>query len=135
MLEISIDPTREQIKALATLPHLGTIVMINLLKFKETMEGESLSGKELYQEYAKQAAPFIQKSNGKVLWKGQFLGQVISPKEDVEWDEMLLVEYPTKEHFLEMIKSPEYPSQIRTKSIEDSRLWVTYTEYMVNNSL
>lgn len=132
MLEISIDPTREQIKALATLAHSGKIVMINLLKFKKNVEvaGKTYSGKELYQEYAKKASPFIQEANAKVLWQGHFLGQVIAPKDDVQWDEAVLVEYPSKKHFLEMIQSPGYPSQIRTQSIEDARLWVSYTEYM-----
>ncbi|NJL13574.1 MAG: hypothetical protein HC913_11590 [Microscillaceae bacterium] len=35
---------------------------------------------------------------------------------------MVLVEYPSKEHFLEMIKNPAYPSHLRTAALQDSRL-------------
>jgi uncharacterized protein (DUF1330 family) len=41
-----------------------------------------------------------------------------------EWDEILVVEYPSRKAFLNMVQSDEYkvPKQIRNEALEDSRL-------------
>ena len=99
----------------------GSFQMLNLLKFKEHVSETGLSGKEQYQEYMKAAAPFIQSSGAKLSYLGNTLHSIIGPAEN-EWDKVLLVEYPSKEAFLNMVMDPEYPAQLRTLALSDSRL-------------
>jgi hypothetical protein len=42
-----------------------------------------------------------------------------------EWDEALLVEYPSKQAFLDMTSAPDYPADIREDALTDSRLYCT----------
>lgn len=99
----------------------GSFQMLNLLKFKEHVSETGLPGKEQYQEYMKAAAPFIQSSGAKLNYLANTVYSVIGPLEN-EWDKILLVEYPSKEAFLNMVMDPEYPAQLRTLALSDSRL-------------
>lgn len=128
MLEISIDPTPQQVKAMMTLAHEGEIVMLNFIKFKPLVEEEQCSGAELYARYSKAAMPFLKAAQGRVIWYGKGLSNLIAPEGEVAWDKIILVAYPSKEAFLKMIKDPDYPSSIRTKSLADARLFVTSPE-------
>jgi hypothetical protein len=51
-------------------------------------------------------------------------GTLIGPG-DEEWDEILLVEYPSKAAFFEMTGDPDYPREIRGGALADSRLYCT----------
>jgi hypothetical protein len=42
-----------------------------------------------------------------------------------DWDRMILVEYPSKQAFLEMSGNADYPSEIRANALLDSRLICT----------
>ncbi len=126
----TLDPSREQIKALVeNLPDNQRIVMLNLLKFKDKVEATGKSGLATYREYGEQVAPFLAKAGGKVLWQGKPMQVVIGPPDEIDWDEMVLVEYPSKTHFLGMIKAPNYPSALRTSALEDSRLIANVSMY------
>ncbi|HAI74809.1 MAG TPA: hypothetical protein DCM08_01060 [Microscillaceae bacterium] len=129
MIEIAIDPTSAQIKNLMTQPHQGKVVMINLLQLKPWVEETGgQTGAALYADYMNQAAPFLAQVGGKVLYFGDYLAQLIAPDGEAAWDKILLVEYPAKEKFLEMIQLPGYPSALRTKAVANSRLWATTTK-------
>ncbi|GAB4395354.1 MAG: hypothetical protein OHK0053_02440 [Microscillaceae bacterium] len=67
MANFSIDPSREQIKALMSLSVEGPIVMLNLLRFKAHTEKEGQSGQALYVEYGKAAAPFLKAAGGRAI--------------------------------------------------------------------
>lgn len=116
-----LNPSRKQIEELKNLKVDGPIQMINLLKYKSKVEGTDLTGEEQYAEYGKAAAPFLQESGAKFVYSRKFLASVIGP-EALEWDKMLIVEYPNKESFFKMLKSPGYPSALRDKALADSRL-------------
>lgn len=99
----------------------GPFQMLNLLKFKEQVEGSGLSGKAQYQKYMEAATPFIKTSGAKLTFIGNTMHCLIGPTER-EWDKILLVEYPSKEAFLKMVLDKEYPSHLRTLALADSRL-------------
>lgn len=128
MIEIAIDPTSAQIKSLMTQPHQGKVVMVNLLQLKPWIEEDGKTGAALYADYMQKAAPFLTQVGGKVLFFGDFLAQVIAPEGEAAWDKILLVEYPSKEKFLEMVQLPSYPSAMREKAVANSRLWATTTK-------
>ena len=93
----------------------GPVVMLNLLDFKPD------GGAERYREYGEAVAPLLEHAGAKVLYAGDAGGALIGPS---GWDLVLLVQYPTRQAFLDMITSPEYLEigNLRTESLERGEL-------------
>ncbi len=103
----AITPNIEQFQQLAASTDKGPVVMINLLKFR-TLEGEDgVSGVEEYRRYGDVALEMIEHQGGRVLWAGTG-DQVLIGDPEQDWDAVLLVEYPSRAAFVEMVSSPEY---------------------------
>lgn len=117
---LEINP--EQFKAFAQLPMDSSVVMLNLLKFKDKVVETGLSGAESYKEYMKQAMPFFAKANAEVLFLGKPQTMLIGPEDEALWDKMLLIKYNTIGEFLEMVQAEGYPAHLRKQALEDSRL-------------
>jgi uncharacterized protein (DUF1330 family) len=96
----AITPNLDQFQALAAAPDEGPAVMLNLLKFKP-------GGEESYLRYGDTAKEMIQQRGGRLLWSGR-ADQVLIGDPAVDWDVVLLVEYPSRSAFIEMVSSPEY---------------------------
>lgn len=117
---LEINP--EQFKAFTQLPIDTTVVMLNLLKFKEEVPETGLSGEASYKEYMKKATPFFVKANAEVLFLGKPKTVLIGPEDEELWDKMLLIKYNTIADFLIMVKSEGYPAHLRTQALDNSRL-------------
>jgi len=129
----SIDPTKASFRGLSSaVPQGEAVVMLNLLRFRDRAAykpdwGEpERSGRQAYAEYLHHAVPQIEAIGGRVLWKEKALQSVIAP-EGERWDEVLLVEYPSAEAFMAMVRLPAYQAitHHRTAALEDSRLIAT----------
>jgi len=59
-----------------------------------------------------------------VLWLAS-VDQVVIGEEAERWDEAILVQYPSRKTFLEMLRIPEYRDATRHRdaALEDSRLF------------
>jgi uncharacterized protein (DUF1330 family) len=114
--ETYLNPTAEQIRAIRDMPLEGPVIMLNLLRFKPD------GGAEEYARYGQEASSFLQDSGAKVRYLGHSVATVIGGE---EWDEVILVEYPSKQAFLEMTGNPDYPSDVRSGALLDSRLYCT----------
>jgi uncharacterized protein (DUF1330 family) len=91
------------------------VVMLNLLRFKPD------GGRERYEEYGTAVAPLLEKVGGEV----RFLGQAGPPLlSGGPWDMVLLVEYPTRQAFLDMVGSEEYGAiaHLRTEALAEGEL-------------
>lgn len=121
----SILPTGEQITALRECADEGAFVMLNLIKLKEEGKGE-----EAYGRYLAQTAPLLARVGGRLLWMGEARQQFIGAA-DENADRVLLVEYPSRRAFLEMIAMPEYEAihANREEGIEGSVLLACRTLY------
>ena len=113
-----IDPAAEQLKAFQSMPCDGPIVMINLLKFK------SDDGRELYAKYGENTMPLLAERGGRVLYQGKGRMTIIGEE---DWDTVILVEYPSRDAFFDMVTSDAYQTHVhyRTEALEDSRLICT----------
>ena len=114
-----INPTPEQLKQLMTHPSTDPIVMINLLKFKPD------GGAESYGKYSEIAGPYIVgKLGGKIIYRGECVMTVIGEE---TWDEMIVVQYPSVDAFMEMQRDKAYQEAVpfRTDALLDSRLILT----------
>lgn len=93
-------PNQEGFAAFAARADDGTpVVMLNLLAFR------SEGGRERYEEYGAAVAPLLEKAGGKIVWFGAPAAPLLG---DGAWDLVVLVEYPTRQAFLDMVGSEEY---------------------------
>ena len=111
-----IHPSQEQIAAIRGMDLEGPLVMLNLLRFAPD------GGAEAYARYGAAAAPFLQRTGAKVRYAGNVAATVIGGD---RWDEIILVEYPSKQAFFDMTGDPGYPSELRAGALVDSRLYCT----------
>jgi len=103
----TIRPNREQFRQLGQSGEMGPVVMLNLLKFKDAAEGEASPGEKAYQRYGDAAVAMIEERGGRVLWQGR-ADQVLIGDPAEDWDTVVLVEYPSRQSFIEMVSNPDY---------------------------
>ena len=98
----------------------GPLVMLNLLKFKPGGEQRYLEG------YASVAMPMIEKLGGRLLYAGR-LAERAHEDDAPEWDVLLLVEYPNRQAFIDMVNDPAYREAHahRAESVERALLRAT----------
>lgn len=91
------------------------VVMLNLLAFKPD------GGRERYEEYGEAVAPSLEKVGGRIVFMGTPAPALLG--ED-SWDLVVLVEYPTRQAFLDMIGSTEYQAigHLRTEALAKGEL-------------
>lgn len=129
----TVNPTPDSVKRLvAKVPPGIPVVMLNLLRFRDRAdyapetELPPCTGREAYAEYMRLVEPILARVGGKLIWKGEARHAFIAPDGE-DWDEVLLVAYPSREAFLDMLKSPDYQAITihRTAALEDARLIAT----------
>lgn len=91
------------------------VTMLNLLAF--VADG----GRERYEEYAAAVAPLLEQVGGRIVFAGVPAPALLG---DDSWDLVALVEYPSRQAFLEMVGSPEYEAiaGLRTEALTRSEL-------------
>jgi uncharacterized protein (DUF1330 family) len=106
---VSIVPTPRKLEQLQAASAEQPVVILNLLRFKETAAGidAGVSGLEAYARYGEAAAPFLARVGGRIQFAVQANQMVIGP-EALERDMAILVEYPSVKKLLEMATDPEY---------------------------
>ena len=105
--ERSIRPNKDQFVELASNAEEGPVVMLNLLKFKTRADGAAGSGEEAYRRYGEAAVKMVEEQGGRVLWQGR-ADQILIGDPEQDWDSVVLVEYPSRKAFIEMVTKPKY---------------------------
>jgi uncharacterized protein (DUF1330 family) len=108
-------PNEEGFADLLSRAEEGPVVMLNLLAFKPD------GGRERYLEYGAAVLPLLEKAGGQVVFQGEASPVVLGGE---SWDLVLLVEYPTRRAFLEMVQSPDYQAiaHLRTEALAKGEL-------------
>lgn len=91
-----------------SLPDQGPVVMVNLVRFRERSLDGNGSGWDAYSRYSKGDMPLLKKVGGTIIWAGNVEGAVLGDLGEGRWDWVVLVHYPSRAAFLEMMTSPEY---------------------------
>lgn len=88
--------------------------MLNLLRFVA-------GGRERYREYESAVAPLLEKVGGGVIYQGVPGRPLLG---DSGWDLVLLVRYPSRGAFLEMVSSEEYREieHLRSEALSEGEL-------------
>ena len=114
-----VDPTGQDLKRFLAEDPGGPVVMLNLLKFKE-------DGRASYDEYARRIVRFLDELGAELLYLGDTSTTLVAP-ESHDWDAVLLVRYPTRAAFSQMVANPEYQeiTPLRSTALENAVLQAT----------
>ena len=96
---VTIRPNADQFAALVNAPDDGPVVMVNLLKFK---------AEQAYERYGRAATAMVQERGGRLLWLGRVEQVLIGDVDGDAWDAVALVEYPSRQAFIDMVSTREY---------------------------
>jgi uncharacterized protein (DUF1330 family) len=103
----AIRPNREQFMALAASTETGPVVMLNLLKFRAQATDAAGTGAEAYRRYGDAVVKMVEEQGGRILWQGR-ADQILIGDPAEDWDSVVLVEYPSRKAFIEMVTAPKY---------------------------
>lgn len=108
-------PDADAMAVFASRASEGPVYMLNLLEFLPD------GGAERYAEYGTAVAPMLEKAGGRPVFAGRPAEHLIG---DGSWDMVLVVSYPTRQAFIDMVSSPEYQEieHLRSESLRRSEL-------------
>ncbi|MES1242742.1 MAG: DUF1330 domain-containing protein [Acidobacteriota bacterium] len=129
---IYLEPTQESGRNFMMRGIQGSVVMLNLLRFRDIADysaspelapAEPISGAAAYQLYVEHTLPFLKASGGELLFLGQGGPFLIGPPEE-RWDAAMLVRQNSVNDFIAFASDAEYLKGMghRTAALEDSRL-------------
>ena len=99
------------VRGLNELAHQGSVVMVNLMRFRErSLDGDG-SGWDAYLRYSALTVPMIKARGGTLLWTGDAKAVALGLEAGNTWDYLALVYYPTLAAFIDMMTSADYESR------------------------
>jgi uncharacterized protein (DUF1330 family) len=117
---MAVDPRGADIKRYLAEDPGGPVVMLNLLRYDPD------GGRERYREYVEHfrrtAAPY----GAEVLYVGEGSTAVVA-EPGQQWDAVLLVRYPSRSAFSEMVRDPAYQegTSLRSDALVEAVLQAT----------
>ena len=120
-----IDPNEEVLEAMRQADPSQSIVMLNLLRFRDqALEGfgvDGLTGQQAFQRYGQLNEGEGVRFDSEPIWLGLSNRTIIGEE---QWDVAILVRYPTRQHFIDKLDDPTYReiSLVRAAALIDSRL-------------
>ena len=130
--EMYFDPSDETVHLLLERGITGPIVMLNLLRFRETADywdhpelapATPISGREAYEQYMSHTMPFLLASGGSLDFVGDGGHFFVGPVGE-RWDLAILVRQASIESFFEFASNDAYLAGAghRSAALEDSRI-------------
>jgi len=106
---VPITPNRDQFEELAAAAGHddGPVVMLNLLKFKDVADTGG-RGVASYNRYGDAVSRMVEERGGRILWSGRVDQVLIGDAAANGWDAIALVQYPSRQAFLDMVSAEEY---------------------------
>lgn len=117
---MAVDPTGQDIKRYLAEDPGGPVVMLNLLRFKPD------GGREGYLQYVEHFRRTASGFGAEVLYAGEGSTALVA-EPGQSWDAVLIVRYPTRQAFSDMVRDPEYGAgtHLRTEALEEAVLQAT----------
>lgn len=116
---MAIDPRGSDLKRYMQEDPGSPVVMLNLLRFKE-------GGRKSYEEYTRATQPFLEKVGGELVYAGDGSTALVA-EPGQEWDAVLIVRYPSRAAFSQMVADPGYQriTHLRTEALQEAVLQAT----------
>lgn len=117
---MAVDPRGADLKRYLAEDPGGPVVMLNLLRFKAD------GGRERYLEYVEHFRTTAAPHGAEVLYVGDGSTPLVA-EEGQAWDAVLLVRYPSRQAFSDMVRDPAYSAgtHLRTEALEEAVLQAT----------
>ena len=96
-----IDPTGADLKRFLAEDTGGPVVMLNLLRFRAD------GGRAQYEQYVDHFRTTSAAHGAEVLYVGDGSTALVA-EAGQDWDAVLLVRYPSRQAFSDMVRDPEY---------------------------
>jgi uncharacterized protein (DUF1330 family) len=90
------------------LPDAGPVVMVNLVRLREHSADGDGSGWDAYVRYSQGVSPLLKECGATILWAGTAESLAFGDLGEDRWDYVVLVRYPSRTAFLDMVTSAEY---------------------------
>jgi hypothetical protein len=127
-----IEPSRQAGRAFTMRQLKGSIVMLNMLRFRQVADYSAtpelapespISGAAAFQKYIKHTLPHLRATGGDILFVGAGGPFLIGPQSE-RWDMVMLVRQHSADSFLAFASHQDYLAGTghRTAALEDSRL-------------
>ncbi len=127
-----LEPTQESGRAFIMRQMQGNVIMLNLLRFRETADYSAtpelapdspISGAAAFQKYIDHTLPYLRETGGDLTFLGKGGAFMIGPEAE-RWDLVMLIRQESTESFLAFASHEGYLGGMghRTAAIEDSRL-------------
>ncbi len=115
-----IDPTGTDLKRFLAEDPGGPVVMLNLLRYRPD------GGREKYGQYVEHFRRTSAKYGAEVLYVGDGSTALVS-EPGQSWDSVLLVRYPSRRAFSDMVRDPDYQpgTDLRTGALVEAVLQAT----------
>src|SRR5690349_11754302 len=124
-----LEPTQESGRAFVMRRMQGNVVMLNLLRFRQTADysatpdlapNSPISGAAAFQKYIDHTLPYLRETGGDVVFLGVGGAFLIGPEAE-RWDLVMLVRQQSTESFLAFASHKAYFAGMghRTAAVED----------------
>jgi uncharacterized protein (DUF1330 family) len=116
---VAVNPTGAALKAFVSVAPEQPVVMLNLLRFTG-------GGAERYERYLAHLKPHVEKVGAHIVYYGRGAEPVVAEAGQA-WDAVLLVAYPSRLAFSEMVRDPSYQqgTHLRTEALSEAVLQPT----------
>ena len=106
---------------LRSLPDEGPVVMVNLVRLREVASDGKGSGWDAYTQYSRAITPLLKGVGGTIIWAGDAEGAAYGDLNAKLWNFVVLVRYPSRKAFLDMVTSAAYAKANldRERGVED----------------
>jgi uncharacterized protein (DUF1330 family) len=132
-MEGGLGPDADQLRSLHDdADRAERVVMLNLLHFREHARyaprddaPAERTGRQAYGRYGRIAAPLIGREGGRLRWMARRM-RALSDGPVTSWDQVAVVQYPSRSAFLRMIASARYRDATphRNAALDRTRLLV-----------
>ena len=116
-----LEPAAQQLERLAQVPEDQPVAMINLLQFNQP------DGVEHYERYAREVQTHLERVGATAIYAGTSEALVIGEGLRPWWDAVLVVRYPTRQAFMDMVTGEGYADvhEHRSAALERAELIAT----------
>lgn len=117
---MAVDPRGPDLKRYLAEDPGGPVVMLNLLRFAAD------GGREGYRRYVEHFRRTASRFGAEVLYVGDGSTALVA-EPGQSWDAVLLVRYPSRQAFSDMVRDPDYSAgtHLRTQALEEAVLQAT----------
>jgi uncharacterized protein (DUF1330 family) len=111
-----IEPSSTDLQRFRERDDRKSFVMVQLLRFGE-------AGRDRYLRYAGAAQPILTRIGAQVLYAGECTDPLL-PAEGQSWDAIVLVRYPSRAAYVEMLADPAYQAiaDLRREALREAAL-------------